>query len=934
MTTAPSDLLLPGYWVDPVSGAWCSLPWPVDPDEKMALVRSSLGPAIIDWSEGRTDEPGLIHYQTGEPWRWTVGQRRFLVLWYHVDRDGRFTYRTGVKRGAKGTGKDPMAAAMCNTELCGPVELFDFDDRTGRPLGRPRGFPLVQVISNSGEQSKDVLRVANGMWSRSAREFYDLDCGETRTVMRSTGGRFEVPPTAEGSGEGDPSTFIALNEALALDTPIPTPAGWTTMGALAVGDQVLSPQGYPVTVTKATEVYDDRCCYRVTFSDGDSIVADAGHLWAAQRMDWPATGRNKVPQVRTTQDMAESGHRYKIPVTEPMKLPDVDLPVDPYVLGAWLGDGSRGSLAITTSAADMDWWLQEFPRLGVPARHRRSTRTGEEITLAGQPHTWDSRGGGLRSVLVNLGLYDDKYIPAEYLRASFDQRLALLQGLIDTDGCVDSAGRVIFVNTNPLLAEGVAELAQSMGHVVHVSCRADPRKESYLPVWRVEWQGDATVPSARMPRKRDRLRVPTQRMRASRWNRIVSIEPVESVPVRCIAVDSPDHLFLAGKWKATHNTHHMTESSGGARVARMAYRNVGKSPAQIQARVCEFTNAHRPGQESVAEKAFLSWQRQQAHRYRGKRDILYDSIEAPPDTDILSEDGRERGLRAAYMDAEWNDIPRISAEMCDERTPVADTIRYYLNGLAVAEDAWVDPRKFDALARVDVVVADREQIVMFLDCSKSEDATGLVGCRLSDGYTFVLGLWQRPHGERGKDWLAPRNEVDARVREAMNRWRVMWFGVDPSPARDDENEALYWAAMIDGWHRDFGKKLPLWATPGSVIGHAVKFDMRLSQRGGVERNKQFTEMAELVAEWIDEERSDGAVPPLTHDGDPGLRMHVHNAKRRPNEWGVSLSKETRSSSKLIDLAVCMVGAHLGRRIALNSNKIRPGNSIRKVVVLS
>jgi len=593
MTTALSDLLLPGYWVDPVTGAWCSLPWPVDPDEKMALVRSSLGPAIIDWSEGRTEEPGLIHYQTGEPWRWTLGQRRFLVLWYHVDRDGRFTYRTGVKRGAKGTGKDPMAAAMCNTELCGPVELFDFDDKTGQPIGRARGFPLVQVISNSGEQSKDVLRVANGMWSRSAREYYDLDCGETRTVMRTSGGRFEVPPTAEGSGEGDPATFIALNE-----------------------------------------------------------------------------------------------------------------------------------------------------------------------------------------------------------------------------------------------------------------------------------------------------------------------------------------------------THHMTESSGGARVARMAYRNVGKSPASIQARVCEFTNAHRPGQESVAEKAFSSWQKQQASRYRGKRDILYDSIEAPPDTDIMSEDGRERGLRAAYMDADWNDIPRISAEMCDERTPVADTIRYYLNGLAAAEDAWVDPRKFDALARVEVV-ADREPIAMFLDCSKSEDATGLVAARLSDGHTFVLGLWQRPHGDRGKDWLAPRNEVDARVREAMARYKVTWFGVDPSPARDDENEALYWASMIDAWHRDFGKKLPLWATPGSVIGHACKFDMRMSQRGGADRNKQFTEMAELVAEWIDEDRPDSAVPPFTHDGDPGLRMHVHNAKRRPNEWGVSLSKETRSSNKLIDLAVCMVGAQLGRRIALNSTKIRTGgNSVQKIVVLS
>ena len=213
MTAASTfDLLLPGYRIDPASGAWCTLPWPEDSDEKMALVNSSLGPELIRWSEGRTDEPGLIHYMTGEPWRWTAGQKRFLILWYAVDQFGRFRYRSGVKRGAKGTGKDPMAAAMCNGELCGPVELFDMDDKTGRPIGRPRGFPLVQVLSNSEAQSKDVLRVANAMWSRSARDYYGLDCGETRTIAKGTGGRFEIPPSSEASGEGDPATFVALNE--------------------------------------------------------------------------------------------------------------------------------------------------------------------------------------------------------------------------------------------------------------------------------------------------------------------------------------------------------------------------------------------------------------------------------------------------------------------------------------------------------------------------------------------------------------------------------------------------------------------------------------------------------------------------------------------------------------------------------------------------
>lgn len=590
-TTATSDLLLPGYWVDPVTGAWCSLPWPTDPDEREALARSSLGPAIIDWSEGRTAEPGLTHYMTGRPWRWTRGQRRFLILWYHVDADGRFTYRSGIKRGAKGTGKDPMAGAMCNTELRGPVELSDWDDETGRPVGRQRGFPLVQVISNSEAQSRDVLRVANAMWSQEAREVYNLDCGETRTVLRGNGGRFEIPPSSEASGEGDPATFVALNES-----------------------------------------------------------------------------------------------------------------------------------------------------------------------------------------------------------------------------------------------------------------------------------------------------------------------------------------------------HHMTTTSGGARVAAMGRRNVAKSPGSIQARLCEFTNAHRQGEGSVAERSFEAWQTQLAPKYHGKPDILYDSIEAPPATDIMTEEGRLTGLTAAYMDATWGDLPRLSAEMMDTRTSVADTIRYYLNGLAAEEDAWVEPGNFDALAAADTVVADGDQIALFLDCSKSDDATGIVACRLSDMFVWPLGVWQRPRGwddHRHGRWLVPRDVVDAEVRAAFTRYRVSWFGVDPSPARDDSDESLYWMSLVDAWHRDFAKRLPVWATPGSV-GHSVLFDMRISQSGGTQRNAKFTQAAEMVAGMIDEEGLGGA---LRHNGDSMLRLHVHNARRRPNQWGISLGKVTRDSSKHVDLAVCMVGAVLGVREVMNSGKVRVTTKRRRVIAL-
>jgi len=240
-------------------------------------------------------------------------------------------------------------------------------------------------------------------------------------------------------------------------------------------------------------------------------------------------------------------------------------------------------------------------------------------------------------------------------------------------------------------------------------------------------------------------------------------------------------------------------------------------------------------------------------------------------------------------------------------------VRFFFNAIPTHELAWVGARAFDALARPQLAIADGDPVALFLDCSKSSDATALVASRISDGHVVVLGGWQRPHGDRGTGWLAPRPEVDAAVRLAFARWDVRWFGVDPSPARDDETEAQYWAGLIDDWHRNFREQLPLWATPGRD-GSSVLFDMRMSTPGGRERNRLFTEAAERCAADIDDEGT------LTWDGDPMLRVHVHNARRRSNVWGTTLGKQSRGSSRLVDLAVAMVGARLGRRLVLNAGK--------------
>lgn len=390
--------------------------------------------------------------------------------------------------------------------------------------------------------------------------------------------------------------------------------------------------------------------------------------------------------------------------------------------------------------------------------------------------------------------------------------------------------------------------------------------------------------------------------------------------------DPPTAAFL-------NESHHMNKSNGGQKIAAVARRNIGKSPKDVGARLLELTNAHAQGGDSVAEGTYDAWQNQVAGKTR-KRDILYDSREAPPGLNIWDDDQMMAGLLAAYSDADWADFERLRDEAQDERTPVSDSIRYYLNGLATAEDAWVQPGAFDAMARPNLVVEPGERISLFLDCSKSGDATTLSGCRLSDGHVLSLGGWKPEHGAKVEKWLAPREQVDAVVREVMATYKVVWFGVDPSPAEDDATETLYWMPTIDGWHRDFQKKLALWATPGAQ-GHSVLFDMRLSQRGAQERNRMFTEMAMQTALDIDGDGESIPNPPVfTHDGDPMLRSHAHNARRRPNQWGVSLGKINRSSRKLVDYAVTMTGARMGRRIALNSPKVRKGDGKGKVLVMS
>jgi replicative DNA helicase len=340
-------------------------------------------------------------------------------------------------------------------------------------------------------------------------------------------------------------------KALALDTPIPTPSGWAMMGDLKVGDAIFAPDGSVTTVTGCSPVQFDRPCFEVLFSDGARIVADADHLWvtfnknertqlkrrteefrAARRTKRPSRGTGAKPwlaernrfqrpatsppptgTVRTTQEIAESLYHKKeinhsIKTTEPLLCAESSLPLDPYILGLWLGDGDTIRGYLTTADSEI---IEEVKRAGWTIERAGSGR-------------YRYKAAGLTAALARAGVLNNKHIPSAYLRASFNQRQALLQGLMDTDGCVDKDGACEFTSTNYALAAGVFELVLTLGvKPTMAEGRATLNGRHIGPKWRIRFT--SALPCFRLPRKIERQKRDsfngTHRMRY-----IVAVNPV------------------------------------------------------------------------------------------------------------------------------------------------------------------------------------------------------------------------------------------------------------------------------------------------------------------------------------------------------------------------------------------------------------------------
>jgi hypothetical protein len=359
----------------------------------------------------------------------------------------------------------------------------------------------------------------------------------------------------------------SIGKDIPVDTPIPTPSGWVLMGDLKTGDQVIGADGKPTAVVYVSEEMHTKN-YELVFNDGITQVSGADHQW--NTIDFKARARIKGRKnaskdwrnhwgesvTRTTQEILDTllstngQSNHLIPIASALELPEVELPFDPYLFGAWLGDGSSSAPYIYSDHTGAHI-LKRFEEAGYPVSKLASDPYG--YTFAnGRPRN------EVRQLLKDMGVFKNKHIPMQYLRASVRQRMEVLAGLLDTDGFVVNTGSAGIDIANKELAQNTAELIRSLGIKVKISegrmtvsgrvVAGTRYRLSFTPLFN---------PFSSEGHKYKRFTEgQTNNTRGVTGRTIVSARVVPTVTTKCITVDNADSLYLAGEnFLPTHNTY-------------------------------------------------------------------------------------------------------------------------------------------------------------------------------------------------------------------------------------------------------------------------------------------------------------------------------------------------------------------------------------------
>lgn len=345
-------------------------------------------------------------------------------------------------------------------------------------------------------------------------------------------------------------------KAQPLDALIYTPSGPRCMGDLRIGDLVLTPRGRsPVTAIYPQGV---REILRVTFGDGAVVEADADHLWQVHQF-------NCRPRIVSTEELQQWPRarliRAWVTKVEPADFEARDIPLDPYLVGALIGDGGMTSESVMFSSSDRE--VLDAVSAALPAGHELKYSSQHDWRLSAGDRAAELREAEthIRGIVQRLGLggkgSHEKFIPECYRYNALDVRLAVLQGIFDTDGFVDKHGQPGIEQTSQQLAIDIEELIQSIGGTVLTRLRAingyrakDGRFITCRPVYRQVVRLADGSQLFRLGRKRAACR--PKRKTGNRMFR--SIEFSRYAEAQCIQIEDPAHLYLTNGFVPTHNT--------------------------------------------------------------------------------------------------------------------------------------------------------------------------------------------------------------------------------------------------------------------------------------------------------------------------------------------------------------------------------------------
>lgn len=645
------------------------------------------GPVAVKWFKKNLILPEGSTF--GQPFIPRPDQKKFIYSWYeYCGRCDRWRYKEALRGEATGGGKTTLLAGIALLEFAGPEGIAPISPNiVVAAASRGQANNLFRKVGQMAGGRDDAIRESPlcGLFHvfENTIRFKDGRPGEIERVAAEAG-------TNEG---GYPSLFICdelhewtgniarnktvIGKALALDTLIPTPTGWAYMGDICEGDEVFDENGDICRVVGTSRVFNGHDCFEITFADGETIVSDADHQWT---LDEKQSGGYFKKKTVTTRDMFDRGtvlrvtkegyirHRYRLPVAKALNLPDTYLPVDPYVLGAWLGDGNSDSPNFTVHQDDYDELRASIENAGLfvlNSQYHTNSNTTIRMYVSSNP----VGGKGTLTLLKklrDLNVLGNKHIPSMYLRSSEKQRLALLQGLMDTDGTVSKAGVCSFSNTKKELIDGVCELVASLGF--KFSCYKKQARISGRDCgsyWEITFT-PIGCSVFRLTRKNVRLKKETPIASRTKTRYITNIRRVASVSTKCISVDSPSRLYLAGKKMIpTHNsTNKRDDLRGEGRI-------LGISTAGFDKNNCLLGEMYKKGKQvehdpTIDPKFYFTW-------YEADEELNPDD----------PEDRREmvkQGSPAAGVI--WSIEARVRAWKQPDMPP-HEWLRYYAN-------RWVD----------------------------------------------------------------------------------------------------------------------------------------------------------------------------------------------------------------------------------------------------